>query len=98
MKTWPNLAYCGLPWACNTGVKDSIAKNVTDVIEGYIKGAMTAGSDQAPALDEAKFAVAVAMNWQDLVAAHNKEFNQVGRLYANAQRKSQWRSTWVNSY
>ena len=57
MKTWPKLAYCGLPWACNTGVKDGIAKNVTDVIEGYIKGAMTRGEPgigQAP-LDEAKF-------------------------------------------
>ncbi|CAL1141367.1 unnamed protein product [Cladocopium goreaui] len=81
MKTWPNLAYCVLAWACNTGVKETIAKNVKDAIEGYVKGAMSRGEyalvtiplqpkpgqkSQAPPLDESTFALTVPAANQEL--------------------------------
>ena len=81
MKTWPNLAYCGLAWACNSGVKETIAKNVKDAIEGYVKGAMSRGEyalvtiplqpkpgqkSQAPPLDESTFALTVPAANQEL--------------------------------
>ena len=43
MKTWPSVAYAGVCWAANAGVKDVVVKNVSGMLEGEVKGMITRG-------------------------------------------------------